>query len=121
MRSEALTRLKDKVAHMGGLAEEQLGLALDALQRYAGYRGTGHRVLRIARVRDAIPQYVKGHGERLGRIWMRRGQAHNRGLRLIGNSYRAIAMVPQLARTDERAGRAGTTEVLRPGEGPAAG
>ncbi len=93
--------------------EELRDLALDALQRYAGYRGTGHRVLRTARVRNAIPQYVKGHGERLGRIWVRRGQSHNRGLRLIGNSYRAIAMVPQLARIDERPGRAGDTEVTR--------
>jgi phosphate transport system protein len=30
---EALTKLNDKVAYMGGLAEEQFGLALEALQR----------------------------------------------------------------------------------------
>ena len=73
--------------------EELLELTERAIRDYTGYRGAV-RPLHVGRVRDAIPQYVPGHGARLERIRSR--VAGLSGLGLIGNSYDAIALTPQL-------------------------
>lgn len=69
-------------------------LAEETFRRYTGYAGDS-RVIRVARVREAIPQYDKGHGARLERVRAQL-EAEHPGLLLRGNSYRAIAVTGQL-------------------------
>lgn len=71
-----------------------IALATSTLQAYTGYAGT-IRPIHVARVREAIPQYEEGHGARLARIDDLLRTRHP-GLRLRGNSYRAIALTGQL-------------------------
>ena len=68
-------------------------LAIDDHRRYTGYRGHAE-LLGIVRSEAAIPQFESGHATRLARIeaCLRRLP----GLRLRGNSYRAIALPAQL-------------------------
>ena len=71
-------------------------IAVEALHRYTGLRrDMGFR--HVVRVRDAIPQYESGHADRMRRAEQR--LAEHPGLSLRGNSYRAIALPAQLART----------------------
>ncbi|MDA0932568.1 MAG: protoporphyrinogen oxidase [Planctomycetota bacterium] len=74
--------------------EELVALATSTLGTYTGYRGPA-RAIRVARVHSAIPQYEEGHHARLERIGTRLRERHP-GLRLRGNSYRAIALTGQL-------------------------
>jgi oxygen-dependent protoporphyrinogen oxidase len=71
-----------------------VALAKSTLETYTGYAGT-MRPIHVARVRAAIPQYEAGHGARLARIDGALRDRHP-GLRLRGNSYRAIALTGQL-------------------------
>ncbi|MBK8974591.1 MAG: protoporphyrinogen oxidase [Planctomycetes bacterium] len=75
---------------------ELVDIAIDTLRRYAGLR-VDPDVLHVERVRSGIPQYERGHVARLRRI-RERCATQWPGLRLAGNSYDAIAMVPQLRR-----------------------
>ncbi|MGA1606100.1 MAG: protoporphyrinogen oxidase [Planctomycetota bacterium] len=75
--------------------------ATSTLERYAGYSGPA-RPLHVARVRAAIPQYETGHGARLDRVDTALRDRHP-GLRLRGNSYRAIALTGQLAQPAQAA------------------
>lgn len=73
--------------------QELIDLATDSLRRYGGLSAPID-FAHITRVRDAIPQYERGHGARLARIGER--LARHPGLSLRGNSYRAIAFGKQL-------------------------
>ncbi len=75
--------------------DDLVRLAVDTVARYTGAR-IAPTFQRIVRVRDAIPQYESGHVAAMARIDQRL-QRHP-GLRLRGNSYRAIALAGQLGR-----------------------
>lgn len=80
------------------LSDAQLiDLATDALRRYGGLK-VPVDFAHITRVRNAIPQYERGHAARLERIAER--LRHHDGLTLRGNSYRAIAFGKQLGVKD---------------------
>jgi oxygen-dependent protoporphyrinogen oxidase len=74
--------------------EDLVASATSTLRSYTGYAGSA-RPLHVARVREAIPQYEAGHGARLDRVDAAL-RARHPGLRLRGNSYRAIALTGQL-------------------------
>lgn len=75
--------------------------AVSALREYALVRGA-IEFEHVVRIADAIPQYVRGHSERMVRIESRLHELP--GLSLRGNSYRGVALTSQFARV-ERAGR----------------
>ncbi len=82
------------VGERGDAAVSQL--AESTLRRYTGLTGDVD-VVHVARVHDAIPQFVKGHGEILDAVGRRLAERWP-GLELRGNSYRAVALTGQLGK-----------------------
>ncbi|MEW5947004.1 MAG: protoporphyrinogen oxidase [bacterium] len=90
---------------------ELTAVVLEELKPLLGITGKPSFV-KIYRWRNAIPQYVVGHGERLRRMENILGARHP-GLFLTGNAYRGIAMndcVEDAAKTAERVLRFLTAE-----------
>jgi oxygen-dependent protoporphyrinogen oxidase len=91
------------VLHPEAVEATDAALISDAEKLLRGYTGiTGPLIFsRVSRARDAIPQYIRGHGSRLRQV--RALTARHEGLRLIGNSYDAVSVVGQLAQPDHLA------------------
>lgn len=86
------------VLHPEAVERDEDDLASEAEAMIRRYTGLDGRLLfkRVYKVRDAIPQYVRGHSALVRRI--RELSAGHPGLRLIGNSYDEVSVVGQLHR-----------------------
>ncbi len=79
-----------------GMEDQEIAdLATETLRRYTGVQAP-LQFQRVIKVRQAIPQYVLGHCERMQRI--RQRQEAHAGLSLIGNSYDEISVTAQLGK-----------------------
>jgi len=84
--------------HEGFLERDEETIAKEAEQLLRDYTGITGQLLfkRVYKLRNAIPQYVEGHRDRVLRIETLSGRQP--GLRLIGNSFHEVAMVGQLGK-----------------------
>jgi oxygen-dependent protoporphyrinogen oxidase len=84
--------------HEGFVDRDRETIAAEAEQVLRKYTGMTGQLLfkRVRKLRNAIPQYVEGHHDRVRRI--KDLAAQYRGLKLIGNSFYDVAMVGQLGK-----------------------
>lgn len=97
MKDRFLVRiLAGGALHEGFLERDEETMASEAEQLLRGYTGISGQLLfkRVYKLRNAIPQYVEGHHDRVRRIARLAGR--HPALKLIGNSYHDVAMVGQL-------------------------
>ncbi len=99
MKDRFLVRmLAGGALHEGFLERDEETIAQEAEQVLRDYTGVTGQLLfkRVYKLRNAIPQYVEGHRDRVRRI--EDLSTRHPGLELIGNSYHDVSMVGQLGK-----------------------